>query len=268
MKKKNKRLLYIVLGVMAFYLSNLVFVYFMQEKLLFHPEVLTANYAFKFDSDYNEIYIPVDKDVKLHGVLFKAKQSKGLVFYLHGNGGSVKGRGKGTDEFTKFGYDLFILDYRGYGKSGGELTDEAQMNTDMQKAFEFMAKRYEHKPIIVAGYSIGTGPATELAANNKVKALILQAPYYSLNELIDSKVPFIPDFIKRYKFETFSYITKVTVPIYFFHGTADRLIPISNSVRLKQLCAHGAHLIRLDGAGHNGLNENQTFKNSLKAILD
>ena len=267
MKKSNKRLLYIVVGIIAFYLSNLVFVYFMQEKLLFHPEVLTAGHAFNFDSDFEEVYIPVDKEVKLHGVLFKAKESKGLVFYLHGNGGSVNGRGKGTDEFTALGYDLFILDYRGYGKSGGELQSEAQMDADMQKAFTFMAEKYKDKPIVVAGYSIGSGPATELAANNKIKALILQAPYYSLTELIDTKVPFIPDFVKRYKFETCSYIKKVTVPIYLFHGTDDKLIPISNSERLVQLCAHGAHLIRLDGAGHNGLNENQTFRNSLKTIL-
>lgn len=67
--------------------------YFLQEKLLFHPEVLTKNHAFTFPGDFKEVYIPVEDEVNLHGVLFKAEDTKGLVFYLHGNGGSVNGWG-------------------------------------------------------------------------------------------------------------------------------------------------------------------------------
>jgi len=200
-------------------------------------------------------------------VLFKAKNPKGLIFYLHGNGGSVNGRGNDADVYTTCGYDLFVLDYRGYGKSGGHIESEAQVNSDMQKAYNFMLKRYKASDIVVAGYSIGTGPATILAADNHPKMLILQAPYYSLTRLIDEKIPIIPDFIKRYTFKTCNVIGRVKSPIYLFHGLKDRLIPYEHSVLLKKEFSPKAHLVLLHGAGHNKMNQNLQFIADIKKVL-
>ena len=89
-----------------------------------------------------------------------------------------------------------------------------------------MLKNYKGKAVVIAGYSIGTGPATYLAAHNKPKALILQAPYSSLTKLIDEKVPLVPDFVKRYAFKTEDIIGRVKAPVYLFHGLDDTLIHI------------------------------------------
>jgi len=268
MKKWQRKIFILIsvsIGVYLFILGNL---YFMQEKMLFHPEILAKNYKFNFPGTYEEIYIPVDKGVKLHGVLFKAPNPKALVFYLHGNGGSVSGRGAGTEVYAELGYDLFILDYRGYGKSGGLIKNEQQLVADVKKAYSYMLKHYNFTEVntVIAGYSIGTGPATILAEGKNVKALILQAPYYSLTGLIDEKVPLIPEFIKRYKFETYKSIEKVKAPIYIFHGLEDRLIPYEHSVRLKKHCSE-VTMIPLPDMGHNGINENELFKARLKSIL-
>lgn len=190
-----------------------------------------------------------------------------MYFICMAMAGSVNGWGNSAATYTALGYDVFIIDYRGYGKSGGHIESEAQLNTDMQTAYNFMAKQYLGKPIIIAGYSIGTGPASVLAAHNNIKALILQAPYYSLSELAGTKVPLIPNFIKRYTFKTFATLPKVTVPVYLFHGTDDVLIPVSNSQRLVKICAN-ATLIPLKGTGHNGINQNEEYKAALQAILN
>ncbi len=258
-------LLSITLGVYLFVLANL---YFLQEKMLFHPEILAKDYKFNFKGQFEEIYIPVDGSVKLHGVLFKCKNPKGLVFYLHGNGGSVGGRGNGSEDYTKLGYDLFILDYRGYGKSGGLVKNEEQLVSDVKKAYDYMLRNYNFtdESTIIAGYSIGTGPAAILAENKNIKALILQAPYYSLTKLIDEKVPMVPEFIKRYKLNTYKSILRIKAPIYIYHGLDDRLIPYKNSEDLKKLNPK-INLIPLPGMKHNGINENIIFKTSLKTIL-
>lgn len=266
MKKFRKILIRLLLFSFGLYAVALVFLYCFQEKLLFHPSVLAQEHKFNFLTDFEEVYIPVDKSVNLHGVLFKANQSKGLVFYLHGNGGCVEGWGYAAETFTSAGYDLFILDYRGYGKSGGEIESQGQIVTDVQKAYQFMLKKYDAANVVIAGYSIGTGPATILATTMPNKMLILQAPYYSLTSLIDEKVPLLPDFVKKYEFRTDTNIEKVSGPVVIFHGTDDKLIPFDHSQKLLTHC-HQGMLIPLPGEGHNAINDSELFRQELKKML-
>ncbi|MXN90071.1 alpha/beta fold hydrolase [Flavobacterium sp. Sd200] len=268
MKKWLRRFVIAVCFCIGLHLIALVFLYFKQEKFLFHPEVLAKDYKFEFPGNYEEVYIPVDKGVNLHGILFKAQNPKGLVFYLHGNGGSVGGRGVGNEIYTDLGYDLFILDYRGYGKSGGHIQNEDQLVNDVKKAYSYVLGYYHFKEdnTIIAGYSIGTGPATLLAQNKNCKALILQAPYYSLTALIDEKVPLVPEFIKRYRLETYKNLKSVKAPVYIFHGTDDKLIPYSHALKIREYNKK-VSVIPLPGAAHNGMNENELFRESLKNIL-
>jgi len=130
-----------------------------------------------------------------------------------------------------------------------------------------MLKNYNEKNVIIAGYSIGTGPATQLAANHNCKALLLQAPYYSLTDLAGDKIPLIPEFVKRYKFETYKYIDKVAAPVYIFHGTADKLIPFTNAERLMKHAKAADKLIPLPGEGHNAINESELYREELKRVL-
>ncbi len=267
MKRVTKILKNAIIVLILLYVLALTLLYFFQEKLLFHPTVLDQKHQFVFPAEFEEILIPVEDSIKLHGILFRAEKSRGLVFYLHGNGGCVEGWGQSASVFTDGGYDLFIPDYRGYGKSGGAITGEKQLNADMDKAFSFMEKNYGSN-IIIAGYSIGTGPAAHLAAANTIKALLLQAPYYSLTGLTSEKVPLLPEFIKRYKFNTYSEISKVKAPVWLFHGTEDRLIPFRHSERLKEKRSNNVMLIPLPGEGHNAINESALFTEKLTEILN
>ena len=264
----TKRSLYKFIGVVAgVYILLLTLLYFFQEKLLFHPQVLQQDHHFSFEGDYREIFIPVEEHVRLHGLLFKAPDSKGLVFYLHGNGGSADGWGHSAALYTMMGYDLFLLDYRGYGKSGGHIQSEAQLLQDVQKAYQFMLKDYDESDIVIAGYSIGTGSASYLASVASPKALLLQAPYYSLATLIDEKVPMVPAFVTKYKLQTCEYLKKVDAPVFLFHGTNDKLIPYSHSEKLLEIFKDKCRLIRLEGEGHNAINESYEYAFELEKCL-
>src|SRR5690606_15976768 len=123
---------------------------------------------------FEEMYIKMEDGIPLHGLLFKTKASRGLIFYLHGNAGSLSSWGEVAKSYTDLHYDVFILDYRGYGKSGGFVNSEQQIFQDVQTAYNEIMKQYPEEKIVVLGYSIGTGPASKLAANNHPKLLILQ----------------------------------------------------------------------------------------------
>ncbi len=235
--------------------------------MIFPASKLPKDYKFAFNQDFKELNIPSFDKTNLNGLLFKTAKSKGLIFYLHGNGDSANSWGHIADFYTSLGYDIFILDYRGYGKSHGEIESQTQFLNDVSYAYNELASQYDKNKIIIIGYSIGTGPATYLASKANPKMLILQAPYYNFLEFSSTRAPFIPNFLKKFTFETNKYIVKVKAPIFLFHGNEDRLIPFQNSVRLQKLLKTTDSLFILQDQGHGGINDNSDFQEKVKNIL-
>lgn len=266
--KLLKKIALRTLGIVAIlYLVVCVLMYFFQEKILFHPPKLEANFKFTYENRFEELNILAADGKKLNGLLFKADSSKGLIFYLHGNGGALNTWGTAAKNYLKMGYDMFILDYRGYGKSEGEIESEEQFFSDVQSAYSELKKRYEEKKIIVIGYSIGTGSAAMLASKNNPKLLILQAPYYSIVDMMEQTYPYLPTFLLKYKFETCEFVKQIKIPIYIFHGDADEVIYYGASLKLKELLKPGDKLFTLPGKGHRKINDDETFLAELPKIL-
>jgi pimeloyl-ACP methyl ester carboxylesterase len=255
----------IIIGVLYIVVCGLL--YFIQEKLIFYPQVLNTNYQFGFAQPFEELTIPTSDKTRLHGLLFKADSSKGLIFYLHGNGGALDSWGEVARTYTALHYDVFLLDYRGYGKSNGVIYGQKQFFDDVQTAYDSLKTRYAENRIVVVGYSIGTGAATKLASANNPKLLILQAPYYSLTDMMRHTYPIIPPFILKYKFEIHNYIKVCKMPVVIFHGDQDEVIYYGSSLRLKALFKKQDTLITLPGQTHNGITDNIDYKRELQRIL-
>ena len=211
-------ILKIFLFILLAYIFICGLIYLLQHKLIFFPEKLRNDYQFEFYGAFEEINITMADGALLNGILFRSDSSRGLIFYLHGNAGSLRGWGEIAQTYTNLDYDLFMPDYRGYGKSEGRIRSEEQFFNDMQIAYEPMKQLYPEDKIIILGYSIGTGAAAKLASTNNPKLLILQAPFYSLIDMKKRYFPFIPGFLLKYKFETHKYIQKCKMPIVIFHG--------------------------------------------------
>lgn len=241
--------------------------YSCQEKLIFFPEKLDKNYQFKFEQTFEEKNIPTPEGIKLNGLLFRADTSKGVILYLHGNAGSLSSWGRVAKHYTNLNYDVFIADYPGYGKSEGKIHSQEKLYTNLQTVYDTLKKQYAENKIIVLGYSIGTGPAAKLASTNSPRLLILQAPYYSLKDLVKHIYPIVPAFLLKYKFPTNEYLPKCKMPIVIFHGDKDEVIYYESSVKLKQHFKKGDTLITLPGMNHNGMTENSDYKSAITAIL-
>jgi len=265
MKRILLNILKVIIGL---YILVCVAFYFFQEKIIFLPETLEKSHQFDFEQAFEELNFKTADGKLINGLLFKADSTKGLIFYLHGNAGSLKQWGNAASTYTDLDYDIFILDYRGYGKSEGKITSQEQVFQDNQMVYDELAKGYDEKNIILLGYSIGSGMASFLASENDSKRLILQAPYYSLTDLAGQMFPFIPSFTLRYKFATNEYLKNCNMPVTIIHGNEDAVIPYESSLRLKAEFESKIELITLDGLGHNGLTTNEDYKKALKTVLE
>lgn len=251
----------------AIYIVTVAFFFFNQEKFFFHPQKLQKDFKFKFPMEFKELNILTPDSTILNGIIFKADTSKGLIFYLHGNAGSLKEYGETAKIITDLKYDLFVLDYRGFGKSEGSIENQIQLFNDMQIAYDKIKSTYDENKIIIYGYSLGTGLAAKLASTNKPRLLILQAPYFSYTDIFKHKCPVIPTFLVRYKIETNKYITDCKMPIIIFHGDKDNVIYYKSSIKLMKLTKPGDKLITLSGQGHMGISHNHEYLKELKKIL-
>ena len=264
MKKLLKFIIFILLPI--FIIGNIV-LYFNQEKFMFFPTKLDKNYVFGFDNS-EEINIKAKDGTTLNSLLFKTENPKGLIFYLHGNAGALNTWGQIAPFYNSIGYDFFIMDYRGFGKSDGSISSQKQLFDDAQSAYDDMKKRYAEANIIIAGYSIGTGIAAHLAADNPTaRMLILHAPYYSMESLVKEIAPALPSFLLRYKIPTYEYAAKCKMPIVLFHGDKDEVIDYENSVRLKSLLKSTDKLIIIEGENHNGITDNIVYREELAKEL-
>ena len=256
-----------LLLLFLFYIVLCVILFVFQERLIFFPEKLNKDHKFDFPGTFEEIRIPTGDNKSLSGVLFKSDSSKGLIFYLHGNAGSINSWGEVATTYTDLNHDFFIIDYRGYGKSEGSIRNQDELYQDLQKAYDEIKNRYSEDKIIVLGFSIGSGPAAKLASTNNPKLLILEAPYFSLTDMMRHTYRIFPSFLLKYKFRTDEFVKSCKTPIVIFHGDRDEVIYYGSSLKLKQLLKDTDTLITLKGQGHNGIAENLDYKSELQKIL-
>lgn len=262
-----KTLKAIALMVLVAYASICGYLYAYQESIIFKPEKLSKEFKFQCNHPYEEINIKAKDNAELNGLLFKVPDSKGLILFLHGNGGSIKKWGDEVRLYNNLNYDVFLLDYRGYGKSDGHITSEEQMYEDAQVVYDAMKKRYSEDKIILTGYSLGTGIAAKVASDNNPKMLLLHAPYASLTDLMQTMYPGIPTFLLKYKLETHTYVDRCNMPVVIFHGDHDEMMGNCLPDKLKSSMKPKDRLIMLRDQRHAGILSHPNYLKELKRIL-
>lgn len=244
-------------------------VYYLQEKFLFHPAEIRADAVFNFQKPYNELNVRYDKSTTYNIVQFTVPDStcKGVVLYFHGNKNNIEHYAFAAPYITKHGYEVWMVDYPGFGKSTGKLTEQV-LYEEALIAYKMARARFSPDSIIIYGRSLGTGIASQLASIRDCKRLILETPYYSLTSLAKTYLWMYPvDRMVKYKFPTNEYLVKVTAPVSIFHGTNDKVIAYKNAVRLKEVLKNGDEFITIDGGQHNNLLKRKEMTAKLDSIL-
>lgn len=229
-------------------------VYFMQEKLIFLPTKLAADYEYQFAEPYEELFLETEDGVSLNAVHFKIENPKGLILYFHGNAGDLSRWGELASELIKYRYDVLIMDYRSYGKSTGVISEES-LYDDADLFYNYALKSYSEDDIIVYGRSLGTAFAAFVASENNPRKLILETPFYNLEEIAKKRFPFLPvKYLLKYHFLSNNYIETVSCPVVVFHGTKDNIVPYSSGKSLSELVPEDRlTFVSIEGGEHNNL---------------
>jgi pimeloyl-ACP methyl ester carboxylesterase len=246
------------------YLLLLAWVYHHQERLIFRPAPLPATHRFAL-ADVHEVAIPV-AGATLSALHLRLPNPRGLIFFLHGNSGNAADWLTSTDFYRAANYDLLLLDYRGYGKSGGRIESEEQLRADVRAAWQAVAPAYAGRRTVIYGRSLGTALAAGLAAEVQPDLTILVSPYCSMQQLMRQHHPLLPPALLRYPLATCADAVRIDGPLLLVHGDRDRLIPIAHSEQLAATVPH-ARLLRLADAAHADVHEFPAYGSELMRTL-
>ena len=236
-----------------------------EQALIFYPEKLPKDFTFSFPYKFEEITLIMKDKIKISALYFPSNQDNGIIFYFHGNAESLRSWGYVAGEFLPLGWNVFIFDYRGFGKSEGEPTEKL-LHSDALEIYEYLKFRFNDKEILPYGRSIGTGIAAKLAQEKNTNRLILETPYTSLPELAKIYFPFIPSFLLSYKLNTFEYVKKFNGKTLVLHGGLDEIIPVDMGRKFQELGSK-IHYVEISYGRHNNLSDFQLKEKSIQKFL-
>ncbi|MCG7280836.1 lysophospholipase [Chryseobacterium taklimakanense] len=248
---------------------------YLQEKVVFLPVKLPEDFEYSFDCAFEEYFFDTPNEGKINAVHFKIQKPKGVILYFHGNSDNLVRWGKIASDLTGFGYDVFVPDYRHYGKSTGPRNEE-YLFSDAQFCYDFLKKQYGEENITVYGRSLGGAFAVKMAADNEPKKLILEATFFNLQDIVNRWLPnsatekISPKM--TYHFHSNKNILEVNCPLYHFHGDKDFVVPINSGKKLfETLHTEKPELekkfIEIKGGSHDDLSKFEEFQTELNRIL-
>jgi len=252
--------------IVSLYVIFCIAIYTVQERFIFNAEKIEENHHYGIG---REVEIPLDDKVNMNALWIKEKPSnpKGVILYLHGNRGSIRFGTYQIRHMRDLGYDIFIPDYRSYGKTEGEIGSEKQLLNDIQKAYDFLKTKYQENRISIIGYSLGSGFASYLSGHNNPKQLLLVAPFTSLTDIKNKYLWFLPDFLLRFKFPVTEFLETTKCPITIVHGDADKIVDYKFSKDLKNKFGDKINLVTAENISHRRIIFDSHLKSTIQNIF-
>jgi len=204
----------------------------------------------------DDVWCETKDGVRIHGWFLQSKNPTLYLLFFHGNADNISIRLPKVKEWVSRGISVLLVDYRGYGKSGGEIKHGNDICMDAQAALKWLLEKKNSNPsdIILYGESIGAVPAIELATKEKFKAIILEAPFTSLKELAKHHYGMAPDLLlKDFLLDSESKISQIKSPVFVLHGTDDEVVPFSMGKRLFEKAPEPKQFFEIKGAHHNDI---------------
>jgi len=210
------------------------------EPVLVYPGAPITRGNYEPDFDFEDVHFESADGTKLHGWMLPAEESQRYLLYCHGNGENVAMCGEyfARQMGKALNANVFVFDYRGYGKSAGAPTEKG-VSADTHAAMNWLCERFKIEPtdVIVDGLSLGGGPASDVATSLGCRGLILQRTFSSMPDVAASKSPFIPvHLLMQNRFESAKKLAAYRGPLLQSHGEQDRVVPIKFGKRLHEAC--------------------------------
>ena len=225
-----------ILIIFVIYFLVLVFLYFYQRSLLYHPN--ENNYSGdKISVDIEKVKIQTSDNIELLGWYHEKnlKDYKTLV-YFHGNAGSLENRIHKLNHFQDMNINFLIVAWRGFNGNKGKPSEKG-LYVDGESTIDWLIKKgVDEKNLILYGESLGTGVATHLAQNKNYAGVILETPFTSMIDAAKNFYPYIPvNLLLKDKFENYKKVKNINSPILIMHGEVDQIVPFSMGKKIYEL---------------------------------
>jgi len=263
MGKLKRRMLPVVIVIIAFYIIINLVLFMFQDSLIFYPRKLVYRSRQIVNNKENEIKINVD-GIMLHGWLLNKNEEK-LIIYYGGNADELSANIPDMKYIE--GYSVLLMNYRGYGMSEGKPSEKV-LFSDALHIYDHITSERKIRPenVVLFGRSLGSGVAVYVASKRDVSKLILATPHDSFVNIGKQHFPIIPvGLIIRHKFDSMKYARHVSSPALFLMGTKDRTIPNKNSLNLANSWQGDCRTVLIEQADHNDI---QMYPEYWRAITE
>ena len=241
--------------ILLFFLSYGVFLVSCERRIIYHPYKYPEGNWSPSSSlvSKEDVHFISGDGVRLHGWYISSKSSNATLLWFHGNAGNITHRLVNIEALKPLDLDIFIFDYRGYGKSEGEPNEEG-IYLDSQAAYDWLVKvkRIIPEKIILFGRSLGGICAVEVASKNPAAGIILESAFPSAGKMAKNFFPVLPlGWAIKSKFNAIGKVPNLKIPKLFLHGTRDEIVPYNLGRELFSAAAEPKIFYDIEGAGHN-----------------
>jgi hypothetical protein len=270
----KSQLLHVFLGVTAVPLGIYAFLalvmFFFQSRMVYFPDAQIVATPAERGLPYEEVEFKTEDGVDLNG-WFVAGGSERALLFCHGNAGNISHRLESLEIFHHLGLNIFIFDYRGYGKSKGRTTEEGTYR-DAEAAWNYLTSQKAFSPdkIIIFGRSLGGPIAAHLASTKNPAALILESTFTSLPDLGARLYPFFPvRLLSHFRYSTAAYVRRVKCPLLVAHSPGDDIVPYDLGVEVYRAASGPKEFLEIRGDHNSGfLLTGQAYVTGLKSFID
>lgn len=249
--------------------SFVLYVRYLERHALFFPEKDITLTPEDVGLAYEDVHLTSKNGEKIHGWYLKAEYPRATILYLHGNAGNISDRVEKLRILHELGLNVLIMDYQGYGQSGGAPSERALLE-DSRAGYHFLRdeKNIPADKIILYGSSLGGVPAISLAYQKPAGALILDSVFTSAVDMARIYYPYVPSFLINIKLDNAAHIRDLKIPKLFIHSPEDEVVPFRLGQKLYDLSSDPKHFLTLKGAHVNAhFDDGQKLRDGLDLFL-
>ncbi len=264
-------ILFTVVAAMAIYAAFAGLMYVTQSRQVYFPTRAHVTTPALHGMAYEDVEFVTEDGMRLHGWFVPAPTARGVLLFFHGNAGNVSHRIDSIRIFRELGLSVFIIDYRGYGRSEGS-PDEAGTYRDAAAAWRWLRQErgVPAEDIVVFGRSLGAAVAAWLAARERPRAVILESPFTSAPDLGAELMPWLPvRQLIRFEYDTRSAVRSFDAPLLVIHSRRDEIVPFHHGRAVFDAAREPKSFLEIRGGHNDGfLISRPQYERGLAEFLD
>jgi len=246
--------IWIVITIAGIYLAFVGFLFIIQSHYIYYPERVLSVTPHSIGLQFESVSFETTDGVQLSGWFVPSESARGVILFCHGNAGNISHRLDSIQIFHQLGLDVFIFDYRGYGQSEGNPTEQGTYK-DAEAVWRYLIEERQVNPneVIIFGRSLGGAIASWLAQSHTPGGLILESTFTSLPDIATGLYPYLPVRpLLRFEYNTAEYLGRVDCPVLIVHSRDDEIMPFNHGQRLLEVAREPKRFLEITGTHNQG----------------